>query len=113
MTDASPQFGNLLMDIPSELPDEFLQPLVQTGGLRIERIISRGHSSPPDFWYDQEQEEWVVLVAGGATLRFEQPARIVELQPGDYVRIPAHCRHRVERTSTDPDAVWLAVHYDT
>ena len=75
------------------------------GGARVERIASRGVVSPPGFWYDQEQDEWVMLAAGTATVAFEN--RRVGLRSGDWLSIPAHCRHRVASASID--AVWLAV----
>ena len=74
-------------------------------GARVERIISRGKSSPPDFWYDQDMDEWVMLAAGTATVAFED--RRTRLRAGDWLFIPAHCRHRV--ASASEDAVWLAV----
>jgi len=74
-------------------------------GARVERIVSRGEASPPDFWYDQDDDEWVLLAAGTATVAFED--RRVRLRAGDWLFIPARCRHRV--ASTSKDAVWLAV----
>ena len=77
--------------------------------MRIERIVSRGHASPPDFWYDQEQDEWVCLVQGEARLAWDHGG-VEILRPGDCLFIPAHARHRVESTSNDPPCIWLAVH---
>jgi len=79
--------------------------------VRIERILSKGHSSPPDFWYDQEQHEWVLLVAGEARLRFERDDHVLHLKPGDYVNIAAHEKHRVEWTTESTETIWLAVFY--
>ena len=76
---------------------------------RLERIVSTGQSTPPGTWYDQPGDEWVALLAGRATLRFEDGG-LVELAPGDWLLIPAHERHRVEATSAEPPCVWLAVH---
>ena len=78
--------------------------------VRIERIISHGHVSPEEFWYDQDQHEWVVVRKGAARLRFED--RMVEMKPGDFINIPAHKRHRVECTTPDEPTIWLAVHYE-
>ncbi len=103
--------GNLFQHIPAALPQELLQPLAAADGVRIERIVSRGHSSPPGFWYDQPEREWVLLVKGEASLRFERGNRLVHLKEGDYVRIDAHERHRVESTASGCDTVWLAVFY--
>ena len=100
---------NLFADLPSSLPDELVQILAVASGVRIERIVSHGHASPPGFWYDQPQHEWVMVVTGAARLRFEDGP--VEMRPGDHVTIPAHARHRVEWTTPDGPTVWLAVHY--
>lgn len=83
-----------------------------SGNVRIERIVSRGHASPAGFWYDQDTIEWVALLKGSATLRFENEPEPMELQPGDWIEIPAHCRHRVEATSAKVTTVWLAIHWD-
>ena len=78
--------------------------------MRIERIVSHGHASPADFWYDQEEAEWVLLVQGSALLAFAD-GRETALEAGDYVHIPAHCRHRVVQTDPNMPTVWLAVFY--
>lgn len=100
---------NLFAGLANDLPDEVVTTLLEAGTLRIERIVSQGQTSPDGFWYDQEQHEWVVLVAGAARLRFEK--KTVELRPGDFVNIPAHTKHRVEWTTPDQPTVWLAVFY--
>lgn len=101
---------NLFAALPSSSPEELFTTLLETPGLRIERIVSYGQASPEGFWYDQPQGEWVALLKGSATLRFED--RIVDLKPGDWVDIPPHTRHRVEATAPDQPTVWLAVHYE-
>ncbi len=103
--------ANLFRDIPMQLPDEIVETLAHAGNVRIERIVSRGQCSPPGFWYDQDQHEWVVLLKGEASLRLEGQAAPVRLAPGDYLNIPAHARHRVESTAAGEDTVWLAVFY--
>lgn len=103
--------GNLLQNIPEELPDEIVQTLIRGNDVRIESIVSRGHASPPGFWYDQDQAEWVLLLKGEAQLRFAQPERLVHLTPGVHVSIGAHEKHRVEWTAEDAETVWLAVFY--
>lgn len=102
--------GNLFAGIPERLPDELLEVLWQASALRVERIVSRGHASPPGFWYDQETDEWVVLLTGSAGLRIEGRDEVVTLGPGDYLVLPARQRHRVEWTDAGRDTVWLAVH---
>ena len=103
--------GNLYRAIPAPLPDEAVDILAAGGTTRIERIVSRGHASPPDFWYDQHENEWVVVLQGAARLRFAEADRTVELRAGDHVQIRARERHRVEWTMPDCDTVWLAVFY--
>jgi len=103
---------NLFEHIPADLPDELFQTLAVKNGVRIERIVSDGHATPQGEWYDQEWDEWVLLVSGGATLRFDDGAAPLILKPGDHVMIPAGCRHRVERTAPGQKTVWLAVHFD-
>ena len=102
---------NLFADIPSRLPDEIIERLLSAPGVRIERIVSLGHASARDFWYDQDHHEWVVLLQGAARLRFENEAQALDLKPGDCLDIPAHCRHRVEWTDPTTPTIWLAVHY--
>ncbi len=79
--------------------------------MKIERIVSKGHQSPPDFWYDQAQTEWVMVLQGRAKVRFKKDGTIAELLPGDHLIIPAHVQHRVEWTDPDQETIWLAVHY--
>jgi cupin 2 domain-containing protein len=100
---------NLLTNLPSNLHDELFTTLLETDNMRIERIVSHGHSSPEDFWYDQDQHEWVVVLQGAARLSIEGESK--ELKPGDYFNIPAHQKHRVEWTTPDEPTVWLAVFY--
>lgn len=102
---------NLFSNIPDDLPEELVTTLVDADSVRIERIVSNNHASPEGFWYDQEQHEWVVVLSGAARLQFEGDDNLVEMEPGDYVNIPAHKRHRVEWTPSDEPTVWLAVHY--
>jgi cupin 2 domain-containing protein len=100
---------NLLADLPLDLPEELLTTMLKAPGVRIERIISRGHRSPDGFWYDQPDFEWVLVLKGAATLEFEDDT--VELGPGDCIAIPAHKKHRVAWTTPAEPTVWLAEHY--
>lgn len=100
---------NLWTEIPPGRQNEFVEELLRTESFRIERIISRGQASPPGFWYDQPTDEWVLLVAGSATLGFDDGSS-VELKAGDHLLIPRRLRHRVERTDPEGETVWLAVH---
>ncbi len=105
------QSANLFAHIPTELPQEWFQILVAGDHIKIERIVSKGHCSAPGFWYDQEWDEWVVLLKGSAGLVFENQKAPIELLPGDHLLIPAHTKHRVAWTAKDQETVWLAVHY--
>ena len=101
--------GNLLSDISQQLPQELFETILTKPNVRIERIVSQGHSSPEGFWYDQNQDEFVVLLQGASRLQFEDAQ--VEMKPGSFIDIPAHKRHRVEWTTPDEPTIWLAVHH--
>jgi cupin 2 domain-containing protein len=104
--------GNLFAGIPQRLAEEDVTTLLSSPTLRIERIVSCGQASPPGFWYDQPQAEWVIVLAGRAELRFEDEAAPKRMEPGDWLHIAAHRRHRVERTDPTQATVWLAIHHD-
>lgn len=104
--------GTLKRDLPARpLPDEVVDLLVEREGLRIERIVSTGQTTPQGQWYDEETGEWVLVVAGAARLRIEGEATDRELGEGDWIFLPAHCRHRVTWTRAEPPTVWLAIHF--
>ena len=99
-----------LLQLPTPLPgSELIEALIPDRGILIERIISSGQTTPPGAWYDQERDEWVVLLQGQARLAWENGSELA-LEAGDWVFIPAHERHRVEYTSVQPPCIWLAVH---
>jgi len=102
---------NIFQNIPDILKDELIQNLVETKAVRIERIVSRKHASPAGFWYDQDIDEFVILLEGSAGLLFEGRDKPIVMNPGDYINIPAHARHRVEWTDPSNDTVWMAVFY--
>ena len=100
--------GNLA-GLPVNQPDEeIFEELLRTSSFRVERIVSTGQASPPDFWYDQKEDEWVALLQGEAALEFEDGSAET-LQRGDWVFLPARMRHRVASTSAEPPCIWLAV----
>ena len=104
--------ASLFADLPlSTATDEQFSELLSRRGLRIERIVSTGHRSPPGFWYDQPGGEWVLLIDGAARLRFADEPASRELAPGDFVDIAPHRRHRVEWTAPGRPTIWLAIHY--
>jgi cupin 2 domain-containing protein len=102
---------NIFENIPDHIPEELFQKILQTENLKVERIVSRGHSSPDNEWYDQEENEWVILLKGSAGLLFEGHEKVVVLRSGDYINIPSHTKHRVEWTEPDMVTVWLAIYY--
>ena len=102
--------NNLFANIPAVLKEELMQELAAGEGVRIERIVSRGHTAPAEGWFDQAQREWVVLLRGRAVITYPDKPDLT-LGPGDYVSIAPHERHRVAWTTPDEDTVWLAVHY--
>ncbi|MCK5876919.1 MAG: cupin domain-containing protein [Candidatus Marithrix sp.] len=100
---------NIFNNIPKQLPDELINILVASKDIRIERIVSQGQCSDPDFWYDQAENEWVIVLKGNAKLQFATNNKIIHLKEGDYISITAHTKHRVEWTSQE--VVWLAVFF--
>lgn len=110
---AGPSAGGNLFRVPAPPSgsEELLDLLAAGAGCRIERIVSAGQATAPGSWYDQSRDEWVALLQGRATLRYED-GRVAELGPGDWLWIPAGVRHRVDATSADPPCIWLAVHLE-
>jgi cupin 2 domain-containing protein len=100
---------NLLTNLQTHLPEELTTVLQEGHGVRIERIVSTGHKSAEGFWFDQSENEWVMVLQGAARLEFND--RIVEMRVGDWINIPAHEKHRVAWTTPDEPTIWLAVHY--
>jgi cupin 2 domain-containing protein len=102
---------NIFQEIPASFQDELAERLAHSPDVRIERIVSQGHCSANDFWYDQDENEWVMVVQGHAKLEYRDTGKVVEMKTGDWVDIPAHCRHRVTWTDPDQPTIWLAVFY--
>ncbi len=103
---------NLFANIDTEMPQEMTSTLVDGENVRIERIVSKGHISAADFWYDQDQFEWVVILRGNATIQFEEGSRFVFMEIGGSVLLEPHQRHRVSYTDPQGPTVWLAVFFD-
>ncbi len=103
--------GNLGEGLPAPpIAGELTETLCHLPGLRIERIVSTGQATPDREWYDQDSDEWVLVVAGAARILIEGEERERGLAAGDWLLLPAHCRHRVTWTERDPPTVWLAIH---
>jgi cupin 2 domain-containing protein len=90
------ELKNIFNRIPKDIPKEIFEEIVSSKSCRIQRIISEGQSTPDGQWYDQDQDEWVILLQGSAGLLFEGSDNLINLQPGDYLHIPANAKHRVE-----------------
>ena len=102
--------GNVFEGIPAELPKEMIETLIDCTNVRIERIVSKGHCSPEGLWYEQEEDEFVLVVKGAGEIEFADGDR-VRLGTGDWVNIPAMKKHRVSWTEEGVETVWLGVFY--
>lgn len=103
--------GNLLDQMDRSAKQELTNLICLREGVRIERIVSTGQSSPPGFWYDQPEHEWVLVLEGRGVIEFEGQRPDIELARGDFLLIEPHCRHRVSFTDPDQPTVWLAVFF--
>ena len=101
---------NIFDAIPEEIDKEIFEQLLKTDNTTIERIISKGHKSPESGWYDQDKNEWVMVLKGEAGLLFDDETSVT-LKAGDYINIEAHRKHKVEWTDPGTETIWLAVHY--
>lgn len=100
---------NLLQDLPPAAPGEAFEALLQRRNVTLERIVSRGQTTPDGEWYDQDRDEWVLLLSGAARLLIEGEGETA-LGPGDTLLLPAHRRHRVTWTDPTRPTVWLTLH---
>ncbi len=121
MTRPKMEKTNLLSNIPADLPEELFEALFQSRHVKIERIVSRGHQTPADDWYDQDWDEWVLVLKGSAGLRFDEKQirkgaavtaedNVTVLGPGEAMLIPSGVKHQVAWTDDEIETVWLAVH---
>ncbi len=101
---------NLFESIPEQISDEVFDLLIDNDAVKIERIISKGHTSPESGWYDQECNEWVIVLKGEARILIENEGEQY-LVPGSYINIPAHQKHKVTWTKAGTETIWLAIHY--
>jgi cupin 2 domain-containing protein len=101
--------SNIFANVPELIPIELFETIIQTQNIKIERIVSKGQQSEQNFWYDQDQSEWVLVIKGEARIQFED--RLVTLQAGDYIHIAPHQKHRVDWTDPEKETIWLAIFY--
>ena len=99
---------NLFEQIPNALPDECISVLLSQSNVRVERIVSRGQSTPAGQWYEQTEHEWVMVLQGSGIIEYENCRQIV-LNTGDYLYLPAHIKHRVAATAEHEYTIWLAI----
>ncbi len=102
---------NIFGHLPEDLSLEVFETILNSSKVKLERIVSKGHSSPDGFWYDQDENEWVLLLQGRAEIKFFEEDKNIILKSGDYFNIPAHVKHRVEWTSPNEETIWLALFY--
>jgi cupin 2 domain-containing protein len=100
---------NIFENIPKDLPDELFETLLSDKSINIKKIVSQGHTSPKNGWYEQKENEWVIVLKGASKLEFED--KIIELKEGDYINIPAGKKHKVIWTIPDTETIWLAIFY--
>ena len=102
---------NNIFQLPDRLPQqELLESLFKNERVLIERVVSTGQVTPEGEWYDQDRDEWLIVLQGEGELSYEDGSRI-NLAVGDYLFIPAHHKHRVEYTSTEPPCIWLTIFF--
>ncbi|MCX7874695.1 MAG: cupin domain-containing protein [Melioribacteraceae bacterium] len=104
------ELKNILNDIPEKFENEIFDKIITSENFTLERIISNGHNSPENFWYDQEKNEFVLILKGNAIIKYDD-GKIFKMTKGDYLIIPAHQKHRVEETSSEEKTIWLAIHF--
>lgn len=104
---------NIFAKIPSGFTEEAFEEIIREKSFKLERIISKGHATPEGEWYDQDKNEWVMLLKGSAGLLIEGEKEVKALKPGDYMYLPAHARHRVEWTDPEEETIWLALHFES
>jgi cupin 2 domain-containing protein len=108
---AAIEIKNLFDDIQDSVSEEVFETILDNNSFKLEKIVSTGQSTPVGEWYDQEADEWVIMLTGSAGLSFKGHSGIRVIKPGDYLLIPAHTIHRVEWTDSNEKTIWLAIHY--
>ena len=102
--------NNLLSSLPHKIDSEIFENLVHSDHIKIERILSKGHSSPASGWYDQDENEWILVLKGSGVVVFDDGNKVT-LKKGDYLNIPARKKHKVSWTDPKTVTVWLAIFY--
>ncbi len=106
------EIKNIFSNLPDKISEEIIENIINNKKIRIERIVSKGHSSPPNYcWYDQDENEWIIILKGSAMMLFYNDISPITLKEGDYLNIGAHIKHRVEWTDPSKETIWLAIFY--
>jgi len=101
---------NLFTPVSDIGADEVFEQILEAGGVRIERIVSHGHTSPREGWYDQDVDEWVLILRGSGKILYEDGSEFL-LCEGEHLHIAAHRKHKVTWTEPAADTIWLAVFF--
>ncbi len=104
------EIKNIYLQKNKSSKSEIIEEIISTKSFKIEKISSFGHPTPNNKWYNQDKNEWVLLLKGHAILKFKKDDYKINLNEGDYILIKKHLEHRVEYTSDD--ALWLCFHYN-
>lgn len=104
---------NIFDNVDCNTSSEVFDILADGSNVKVERIVSpAGYKMPVGQWYDQDTDEFVILLKGSAVILFKEDAVEVSLKPGDFINIPRHKLHSVESTDKKEQTIWLAVHYN-
>jgi len=93
-----------IFDYTTPKTNETFTTLLEHKNVKINRIISSSDAKPIE--YIQEEDEWLVLLEGEATLLIDGESKV--LSKGETLFIPAKVPHTVIKTSHG--VVWLTVH---
>ncbi len=93
-----------IYDYISPQSGETFTTLLEYKNIKINRIVSSDNLD--DTEYIQEEDEWLILLEGEATLLLNDEEK--KLTKGDTLFIPAKVTHRI--LSTQTGTVWLTVH---
>ena len=105
------ELKNIFSNIPKSLSDELFKELVSSENCKIERIISKGHKTEEGKWYNQDKNEFVIILKGNAELLFKENNKTIKMKEGDYINIPPRTKHRVTKTDPNKETIWLTIHY--
>ena len=100
---------NIFQNITINKKEEEFIDLLKDKNIRIERIVSNGQVSKEDFWYDQEENEYIIVLEGSAIVEFKD--KQVSLSKGDTLLIQKNEKHRVKYTDIEEPTIWLAIFY--